>query len=339
MFFFLTLLGLAVSQDCFYRFGGLELDLNTIKGQSLRYDGNGGVYRYSVCTNQLACSAGSVSTSCMFSYHPDGINECFYLAQMNSTLQPFYDFQFASWIFNFSNGMPCSDPSQINHTTSIAWNCNPNQLQPRIRDVFHYDACNDFVEVEWEGACNPAPPPNERCEFRSGFQSLNLSTIKGQKLSFTDGYNRQWQLTPCANGLKCVTGGGTSLNVMSEVADSTGQCIKYLGVWSGDSIPFYDRTIFGQDYWDFFWMDGQECGDGGPLEVLNVRYYCNSTVNGAAIRSAQPAGPPCQFRIEVDTNLACSGENKKQEFFGRADIQENYFGEDIKKKIFLICNL
>ena len=101
---------------------------------------------------------------------------------------------------------------------------------------------------------------------------------------------------------------------MSEINDPTGQCVKFLGVWSGDVIPFYDRTIFGQDYWDFFWADGEECGEGGPLEILNVRYYCNPDIAGAKIREAKGAGP-CQFRIEIDTNLACynaSQDNTKK---------------------------
>jgi hypothetical protein len=242
----------------------------------------------------------------MFDYHPDGINECIYLAQWNETLLPFYDFGIAAWIFNFSNGAPCSDPTmQLNHTTTISWNCNPDQLQPRMKDVYHYDACNDFVEIQWEGACNPAPPPNEMCEFRSGFQFLNLSTIKGQMLTLTDQNNIDWNFSPCSNAFKCLNNRGSLMDVMSDLTDPTGQCIKYLGVWAGDAIPFYDRTVIGQNYWDFFWMDGEECGDGGPAEVLNVRYYCNNSVNGAVIRQARGAGP-CNFRFEIDTNLACN---------------------------------
>ena len=69
-------------------------------------------------------------------------------------------------------------------------------------------------------------------------------------------------------------------------------------------VPFYDRTIVGQNYWNFFWADGEECGEGGPIELLNVRYYCNSDIDGARIIKAAGVGP-CQFRIEIETNLAC----------------------------------
>ena len=99
---------------------------------------------------------------------------------------------------------------------------------------------------------------------------------------------------------------------MAEINDPEGKCIKFLGVWSGDAIPFYDRTIFGDDYWDFFWVDGEECSTGGPLENLNVRYYCSPSTIGATIRSARGVGP-CAFRIEIDSQLACANFTPKAE--------------------------
>ena len=39
--------------------------------------------------------------------------------------------------------------------------------------------------------------------------------------------------------------------------------------------------------------------------MLNVRYYCNPKIAGAQIIKAGGSGP-CQFRIEVETDLACS---------------------------------
>ena len=73
--------------------------------------------------------------------------------------------------------------------------------EPYFVDVYEYDACNVLIQMEWEGACNPAPPPNEECEFYSGFQFLNLSTIKGQTLDYVDSNDAKWLFTPCANGL------------------------------------------------------------------------------------------------------------------------------------------
>lgn len=118
---------------------------------------------------------------------------------------------------------------------------------------------------------------------------------------------------------------------MSEINDPTGQCIKFLGVWSGDVIPFYDRTIFGQDYWDFFWADGEECGVGGPLEILNVRYYCNPKIIGAQIIKAAGSGP-CQFRIEIDTNLACHNTSSQLIQRLNKDIFTDLEQNDIIKK-------
>eukprot|EP01084_Bolivina_argentea_P134885 237789_1 len=308
LFLVAFLLGLANGQsasDCVYRQGGLELDLYAFKGKILFQETSTTQWTYSVCSNSLNCVHGSNSVQAMVEGHATGINECHYFGQLNTTTQPFYDIAVATWFFNYSNGEPCPDGSQINRTTTIAYTCNPDAEQPFFSDVYEYDQCNVYLEIQWEGACQPAPPPNEHCEFRYGFQSMNLSSIQGQTLSYTDANNLQWQFSPCSNGLQCTSSHGSELDVMSEIVDPEGKCIKFLGVWSGDVFPFYDRTIFGDDYWDFFWMDGEECSTGGPLENLNVRYYCAPNVVGAKIRSAGGVGP-CAFRIEIDSQLACA---------------------------------
>mmetsp|Transcript_22818 Transcript_22818/g.20052 ORF Transcript_22818/g.20052 Transcript_22818/m.20052 type:complete len:351 (-) Transcript_22818:99-1151(-) len=327
------------SSNCVYRQGGLELDLLAFKGKFLSYEEDNFQWTYTICSDSLSCLHNSVSVNAMVEGHAVGINECHYWGIYNESTQPFYDFAVASWIFNYSNGEPCPDQSQQqNRTTTIAYNCNPLVQQPFIVDVFTFDGCNALIQVEWEGACQPAPPPNEHCEFRYGFQTLNLSSIQGQSLTFTDDNNLAWKFSPCSNNLNCTTSHGTKLSVMSEVNDPSGQCIKFLGVWSGDVIPFYDRTIFGQDYWDFFWADGEECGEGGPLEILNVRYYCNPKIAGAQITKAGGSGP-CQFRIEVDTNLACANASDQNSFKQteklvqrlNKDIFTDYEENDIKK--------
>jgi hypothetical protein len=281
------------------------LDLYILKGSHLFYQGDGGTFQYTPCANGLECSLNSVVTNAMLDMFPNGINECIYYALWNETVQPFYNFAIGTWIFNFSNGEPCREPTeQLNSSVRIGWVCNPDANHAALVDVFRYDQCNTYVEIEWEGACNPAPPPNQMCEFRSGFQTLNLSTIAGTRLDYTDTHGNKWLFTPCANGLTCRDQRGTLLPVMADVEDPSTQCIKYLGVWSGDSIPFYDRTPFGQDYWDFFWMNGEQCGDGGPAQVLNARYYCNSTIPSTRIRSVRGTGP-CEFIYEIDSPLAC----------------------------------
>jgi hypothetical protein len=283
----------------------LSLDLYTLKGNFLNYEGDGGRFHYTPCADGLQCMHNSVIVEAMLDGFTDGINECHYLAQWDPTVQPFYDFAIGTWIFNFSNGEPCRVPTeQLNTSVRIGWNCDPDATHARIVDVFRYDSCNTFVEVEWEGACNPAPPPNQLCEFRSAFQTLNLSTIQGTRLDYKDTHGNMWSFTPCANGLQCRDQRGTLQPVMADIEDPSTQCIKYLGVWSGDSIPFYDRTVIGQNYWDFFWMNGEQCGDGGPAQVLNARYYCNATVHGAVIREVRGTGP-CEFIYEIDTDLAC----------------------------------
>jgi len=307
-------IGLAHSQsnsDCVYRQGpGLELDLSSFKGRELFYSSADDIqYSYTICSNKLKCEHESVSVDAMVEAHRDGINECHYIGIYNETIQPFYDFGIASWIFNYSNGEPCGDQNQqLNTSTTIAFNCQPLAEEPVIVDVLRFDTCNALIQMEWQGACQPAPPPNEECKFKQGFQSLDLSSLKGNTLTYTDENKLAWQFSPCSNKLNCTTSHGYNLEVMSKVSDPTGQCIKFLGVWSGDVIPFYDRTVVGQNYWDFFWADGEECGEGGPIEILNVRYYCNADISGAEIIKAYGNGP-CQFRIEIDTNLAC-GDNE-----------------------------
>lgn len=304
-----ALLGSANGQaasDCVYRHGGLELDLYAFKGRFLSYEEDNVQWTYTICTDSLSCVHDSNTVNAMVEAHQVGINECHYWSKYNISTQPFYDFAIATWIFNYSNGEPCPDQNQqLNRTTTIAYTCNPLVQQPVIVDIFQYDSCNALIQVDWEGACNPAPPPNEHCEFVSGFQKLNLSTLQGTTLTYTDSNNLAWRFSPCANKLNCTTAHGSDIQVMSQIDDPTGQCIKFLGVWAGDAIPFYDRTVFGQNYWDFFWADGEECTEGGPTEVLNVRYYCNPAVDGAVITKAGGVGP-CQFRIEIDTKFACS---------------------------------
>eukprot|EP01084_Bolivina_argentea_P041323 76247_1 len=115
-------------------------------------------------------------------------------------------------------------------------------------------------------------PPNDFCEFKSGIfggPTLNLSSIRGSIFSLTqqdrNGNPYTYEFSPCANIITCYSStSGYSKQVMSDIRDSGKQCEKYLAVWSGDAQPFYDLTIFGQDYWDFFWMDGHECGAGVP---------------------------------------------------------------------------
>lgn len=316
MLYLTALLSLSVAkaqEDCLYRLGGIELDLRAFKGHVLGYTEQDLSWTYSICSNQLPCDRESETTYGMVETHKDGINECHQTAVFEQDVQPFYDFTVASWIFNYSNGDACPDQNQqTNLTTTIAFNCNPLAEQPLLVDVFVIDSCNALFQVEWEGACIPPPPPNERCEFKSGLfggQTLNLSSLQGSELSFVDENSLSWEFTPCANALNCSTSHGYELPVMSRIGDPTGDCVKFLGVWGGDAIPFYDYTVFGQDYWDFFWADGEECVAGGPVEVLNVRYYCNPQVDGARITKAGGVGP-CQFRIEIDTNLACANSSE-----------------------------
>ena len=124
---------------------------------------------------------------------------------------------------------------------------------PVLVDAYQYDTCNVLLQIEWQGACVIAPPDNDECVFSKGFQSMNLSTIKGSTLTYTDSNELAWRFSPCSNKLNCTTSHGTDLEVMSQVNDPTGQCIKFLGVWSGDVVPFYERNIFGEPYWSFYW--------------------------------------------------------------------------------------
>lgn len=315
LFFIASLLAVTNGQstsECVYKLGGLTLDLYTVKGRALFYEELDYIWSYTICTDGLKCVHNNVSFYAMVEGNPAGINECTGWSSFNTSVQPFYDFAVASWIFNYSNGESCPDQNQqINRTTQIAYNCNPLAEEPIIVDVFVFDECNALVQLEWEGACVPPTPANEHCEFYSGFKFLNLSTIQGNVYSWTDRNDLVWQFSPCANAFNCTTAHGNHLQVMSEIEDPEGQCVKFLAVWSGDAIPFYDRTIFGQNYWDFFWIDGEECGEGGPLEVLNVRYYCNSTINGAEITRAYGYAP-CAFRIDINTNLACDQQQDEE---------------------------
>eukprot|EP01083_Nonionella_stella_P163638 539240_1 len=311
----LIALGASQSQECVYRVGysPLELNLESLRGQ--RYTLNtpdGTEWMYSPCQNAYPCSHAGVTTQAMVDHSPYGIQECFTWAQFDTTIQPFYNFNVASWIFNYSNGEPCPTTNQVNRTATIIWTCEPDHATPRFVDSYEYDECNVMLELKWAGACAPPPPPNEFCEFKSGIfggPTLNLSSIRGSIFSLTqqdrNGNPYTYEFSPCANSITCYSStSGYSKQVMADIRDSGKQCAKYLAVWSGDAQPFYDRTIFGQDYWDFFWMDGEECSTGGPLEVLNVRYYCNPSIATLNITKAYENGP-CQFRIEIDTNLAC----------------------------------
>jgi len=307
--------GSAQEQECLYRIGysPIELNLESLKGQRYTYHAaDNSEWMYSPCLNAYPCSHDGITVQAMVDHSPVGINECFPWAQFNASTQPFYDFAVASFIFNYSNGEPCPDGKQINRTTTILWTCEPEDATPRFADAYEYDQCNVLIEMKWAGACAPSPPPNDECYFKSGLiggPKLNLTTVKGQIFSLTEtdrnGHLYSYEFSPCANSITCYSAkSGYSKNVMSDIRDSGKQCAKYLAVWSGDAQPFYDRTIFGQDYWDFFWMDGEECGEGGPLEILNARYYCNPRVPTLNITRAYENGP-CQFRIEIDSNLAC----------------------------------
>jgi len=302
------------SSDCVYRpGGGLELDLSSFKGREYFFNADNGIaYSYTICANSLQCDRDSKTVNAMVEAHRDGINECHYIGIYNETVQPFYDFGIASWVFNYSNGEPCGDQNQqLNTTTTIAFNCQPLAEEPVLVDVLVFDNCNALLQMEWQGACAPVPPPNEECKFKQGFQSLDLSSLKGKTLTYTDSNKLAWQFSPCSNKLNCTTSHGYELEVMSKVSDPTGQCIKFLGVWSGDVIPYYDHTVFGDNYWEFFWADGEECGEGGPIQILNVRYYCNSDIAGAEIIKAGGVGP-CQFRIEIETDLACGYDEESE---------------------------
>lgn len=320
------------SSDCVYRPGiGLELDLSSFRGKEYFFQSDAGIeYSYTICSNELKCEKESETINAMVEAHRDGINECHYIGLYNETVQPFYDFGIASWIFNYSNGEPCGDQNQqLNTTTTIAFNCQPLAEEPVLVDIVEFDNCNALIQMEWQGACQPVNPSNEECKFKYGFQELDLSSLKGKTLTYTDKNNLAWQFSPCSNKLNCTTSHGYNLEVMSRVSDPTGQCIKFLGVWSGDVVPFYDRTIIGQNYWDFFWADGEECGEGGPIEILNVRYYCNSDIAGAQIISAAGSGP-CQFRIEVETSLACGESEETMQRLHKSMGQ--MFGEDAEEE-------
>merc|ERR1712129_590386 len=64
---------------------------------------------------------------------------------------------------------------------------------------------------------------------------------------------------------------------------------------------YLDRLI------GFSWINGEQSGEGGPLEILNTRYYCNPRISSLLITKAYSNGP-CQFRIEIDSKLACVNE-------------------------------
>jgi len=307
-------------EDCVYRVGNspIELDLYALRGQKYTfYASDNQQWRYSPCQSAYACSHDGQTVNAMVDHSPDGINECFTWATYDEAVQPFFDATLGSFFFNYSNGETCPQPAQAMRSTNIIWTCDVDDATPRFVDAYEYDECNVFIEMKWSGACFAPPPPNEECEFRSGLfggPHLNLSTVKGQKFQLTQinnvGRAYVTEFTPCANGITCESAqSGHSATVMADVRDSGNQCAKYLGVWSGDSQPFYDRTIFGQDYWDFFWINGEECGEGGPLEVLNVRYYCNPAVKTLNITKAYENGP-CQFRIDIDSNLACKNASQ-----------------------------
>eukprot|EP01083_Nonionella_stella_P142893 442944_1 len=316
----LSLVNGASDSDCVYTLSPLpndKLNLSSFAGEVLMYKGNNLQWTYSICSDSLQCIHNSDSQQAMVEMHPIGINECRSYGRYNSSVQPFYDFAIASWIFNYSNGEPCPDRNQQeNRTTAILWNCNPLLSKPFIVDAFEYDSCNVLVQIDWKGACVAETIPNERCIFHSGLQSLDLSSIKGHVLTYQDEGNLTWSFSPCDNKLECMTSHGTKLSVMSQIEDQSGQCAKFLGVWSGDVIPFYERNVFGSNYWDFFWMDGEECGAGGPLQVLNVRYYCNPNAHTARITSAGGIGA-CQFRIEIDSHLACNNASYVDKIYKR----------------------
>jgi len=316
----LAALSSAQQQDCVYRvgFSPIELDLYALKGQILTYySSDNSEWAYSPCQSRFACAHNGVAQQSMVDHSPDGVNECFPWASYDASVQPFYDGALGSFIFNYSNGEACPQAAQVNRSTNIIWTCDVNDATPRFADAFEYDECNVFLELKWSGACFAPPPPNEECEFKSGLLGgplLNLSSVKGQEFSLRQtngaGHAYTYDFTPCANGITCDSAQSAhSAQVMADVRDEGGQCAKFLGVWSGDSQPFYDRTVFGQDYWDFFWMNGEECGAGGPLEVLNVRYYCNPQVPTLNITRAYENGP-CQFRIDIDSNLACKNASE-----------------------------
>lgn len=302
-------------EDCVYRIGysPIELDLYSLKGQRYTFTGSDSrEWMYSPCQNAFPCSHDGVSVDAMVDHSPIGVNECFPWATYDLTVQPFYDGTLGSFLFNYSNGESCPQSGQVNRSVNIIWTCDTNDATPRFADAYEYDECNVFMEMKWAGACFAPPPPNDECTFKSGLfggPHLDLSSVKGEKFGLTQlnnaGHAYTYEFTPCSNGIECDSAkSGHSAMVMADIRDSGAQCAKYLGVWSGDSQPFYDRTVFGQDYWDFFWINGEECGEGGPLEVLNVRYYCNPKVPRLNITKAYENGP-CQFRIEIDSNLAC----------------------------------
>eukprot|EP01083_Nonionella_stella_P226914 805399_1 len=314
MFFFIAaLLTLSNAQsDCIYRFGVAELNLYSLLGRKYIFQDaeDQSIWAYTPCASSMPCAHDGITQQAMVDHSPQGINECFTWATYNSSVYPFLDIGIESWIFNYSNGEPCRDGKQLNNTVTILWTCDENDATPRFVDVYRRDQCNVIFEIKWAGACYPPPPPNEACEFRYGFQSLNLSSVKGQTFQLQETSNNgnkfTYEYTPCDNGIICESStNGYSYKVMADIRDSGNQCAKYLGVWSGDVAPFYDRTIFGQDYWDFFWMNGEECGSGNPLELLNVRYYCNYQIPTLNITRAYGNGP-CQFRIDIDTRFACS---------------------------------
>jgi len=307
LFYVTILVGIVTSQvnNCIYKVGPAELDLREYKGFTFRYEGNDGLYFYAPCTNDLVCERDGITRSAMMDYYPEGINECIGIANFDSITQPAYDPFVATFFFNYTSNELCSYTNSplTNRSALFAWTCNEDINFPTIVDVNHYNPCEDYVEIQYVGACVPPPPPNEECIFRDAGHVLNLTTIQGKNLRFTLNNSNELVYSPCANNFRCDTAFGPANN-MAEVIDDGGQCIKYLGIWSGDSQVYYDRTVFGQNYYEFFWINGQQCFEGGPNEVLNVRYYCANT-SDTVIRSFGPAGPPCQFRIEIDSPLAC----------------------------------
>merc|ERR1712087_1071489 len=174
------------------------------------------------------------------------------------------------FVFNYSNGELCPNSAQENRTTTIIWTCDAERGTPVMVDAYNYDECNVLIELKWEGACTAPNPPNEKCEFQSGLiggPRLNLSSVQGNVYTLSEknqnGQNIYYEFSPCSNAITCYSAqSGYSYPVMADIRDNGKQCAKYLGVWSGDAQPFYDRTVFGQDYWDFFWMNGEECGEG-----------------------------------------------------------------------------
>eukprot|EP00483_Globobulimina_turgida_P008914 UN08932 len=143
MLFLLPLLLLLTNaqEDCVYRVGysPIELNLQSLRGQRYNFnDADNSEWMYSPCQDGFQCSHDGITVNAMVDHSPIGINECFPWATFNASIQPFYDFGIAAWIFNYSNGEPCPNGSQINRTTTILWTCEPEDATPRFADAFNY---------------------------------------------------------------------------------------------------------------------------------------------------------------------------------------------------------